>query len=222
MGRTGISGIDLDLAPELDRARRADLGRWPEVAPGTASGGVPPALQNDLQGSQLMITASDIRKLTSLSGDARQTVTTAFEALEQWRDEIFSVNERHSTKVLDQVASLQRAMDWPDQFTATSREHLTKASKAETYMIDQVMDAWEYQLKSANIPSGLPESCKFQTPPLFGSAFMDPASEVMRLQELTLAPFKLWIQTAEMWQRSWTGIMSGPAESRPSRPVKRH
>jgi hypothetical protein len=167
-----------------------------------------------------MITASDIRKLT-LSGDARQAVTTAFEALEQWRDEIFSVNERHLTKVLDQVTSLQRTTGWPDQFAATAREHLTKASKTQTYMIDQVMDAWEHQLKSANVPSGLPESFKFQTPSLFGSAFMDPASEMMRFQELTLAPFKLWIQTAEMWQRSWTGIMSGSAESRPSRPVKK-
>src|SRR5262245_40451290 len=116
-----------------------------------------------------MITASDIGKLTSLSGNARQTVTTAFEALEQWRDEIFSVNERHLTKVLDHVASLHRATGWPDQFTATAREHLTKASKMQIHMIDQVMDAWEYQLKSADIPSGLPESFKFQTPSVFGS-----------------------------------------------------
>jgi hypothetical protein len=168
-----------------------------------------------------MMTASDVHKLTSLGSDARQAVTSAFEALEQWRDEIFSVNERHLTKVLDQVAASQRAMGWPDQFTSAAREHLTKASKTQTYMIDQVMDAWEHQLKSSNIPSGLFEGFKFQAPPLFGSAYMYPASEMMRLQELTLAPFKLWIQAAEMWQRNWADLMSGSAESRLSRPIKK-
>jgi hypothetical protein len=168
-----------------------------------------------------MMTASDIGKLTSLSRDARQAATSAFEALEQWRDEIFAVNERHLTKVLDVVAASQRAMGWPNQMTNATREHLAKASKMQTSMIDQVMDAWEHQLKSSNIPSGLPDHFKFQTPPLFGSAFMDPVSEMMRLQQLTLTPFKLWIEAAEMWQRSWTHLMSESTEPRPARPIKR-
>ena len=168
-----------------------------------------------------MMSASDIRKLTSLSSEARQALTGAFEALEQWRDEIFSANERHLTKVLDQMVASQRSMGWPDQFTTAAREHLMKASKMQTHMIDQVMDAWENQLKSPNVPPGLPEGFKFQATPLFGSAFADPMSEMMRLQELTLAPFKLWVQAAEMWQRNWADIMSSSAEQRPSRPIKK-
>ena len=167
-----------------------------------------------------MMTAPEIRELTSLSSDARQTVTTAFEALERWRDEIFSVNERHLTNVLDQMSSLQKATGWPDQFASAAKEHLTRASKTQAYMIDQVMDAWEQQLKASNVPSGLHESFKFQAPRRFGSAF-DPVSEMMRLHELTLAPFKLWIQAAEMWQRNWASALSGSTELRPSRPVKR-
>jgi hypothetical protein len=167
-----------------------------------------------------MMTASEIRKLTALSSDARQTATTSFEALERWRDEIFSVNERHLTKVLDQVASLQQDMGWPEQFTTATKEQLTRAAKTQTYMIDQVMDAWEHQLKSSNFPAGFSESLKFQAPPPLGSAF-DPVSEMMRLQELTLAPFKLWIQVAEMWQRNWANALSVSTEPRPSRPVKR-
>jgi hypothetical protein len=167
-----------------------------------------------------MMTAPEIRELTSLSSDARQTVTTAFEALERWRDEIFSVNERHLTNVLDQMSSLQKATGWPDQFASAAKEHLTRASKTQAYMIDQVMDAWEQQLKASNVPSGLHESFKFQAPRPFGSAF-DPVSEMMRLHELTLAPFKLWIQAAEMWQRNWASALSGSTELRPSRPVKR-
>jgi hypothetical protein len=165
-----------------------------------------------------MITAPEIRKLTSLSSNARQAATTAFESLEQWRDEISSVNERHLTKVLDQVASLQRAMGWPDQFTVAAKQHLTSATRMQTDMIDQVMEAWEHGLKSSTIPSGLSASAKFPVPALFGPGFTDPVSEMMRFQELTLAPFKFWIQAAEMWQRNWADVMS--AESSPLRPTK--
>jgi hypothetical protein len=89
-----------------------------------------------------MMPASDVLK--SLNSDARQTLTSVFEALKVWRDEVSSVNERHLAKVLDQVTASQRAMGWPDQFSTAAREHLTTASKTQTYMIDQVMDAWEH------------------------------------------------------------------------------
>jgi hypothetical protein len=112
-------------------------------------------------------------------------------------------------------------MGWPDQFTVAAKEHLTRASKTQTYMIDQVMDGWERQLKASNIPAGLPESFRFQAPALFGSAFTDPVSEMLRLQELTLAPFKLWIHAAETWQRNWADVMSGSATSRPSQPIRK-
>jgi hypothetical protein len=48
--------------------------------------------------------ASDIRTLTFHNSDAREAVTSAFEAMEKWRDEVFAVNERHLTKALDLVA----------------------------------------------------------------------------------------------------------------------
>jgi hypothetical protein len=166
-----------------------------------------------------MMPASDV--LRSLNSDARQALTSAFEALGQWRDEISSVNERHMVKVLDQVAASQRAMGWPDQFTVAAREHLTRASKTQTYMIDQVMDAWEHQLKSSIAPSILQDRFKLPTPPHSGSALMEPLSEMMRLQELTLTPFKFWIQAAEMWQRNWTNAMTGPYESEQARPTRR-
>jgi hypothetical protein len=168
-----------------------------------------------------MMSASDIRKLTSLSGQSRQTVTSAFEALEQWRDEIFSANDRCLTKVLDQMAAAHRAMGWPDHVAAAAREHLLKASKAQTHMIDQVMDAWERQLKSQDVPRGVPEGLRSQMPAFSGSAFADPVSDMMRFGEMTLVPFRLWIQAAEAWQRSWVAAMSGSTMLRSPPPAKK-
>lgn len=149
------------------------------------------------------MTAFDIRKLTSLSSDARRAATSAFEAMEQWRDEIVSVNERHLTKVLDLAAASQRAMGWPEQIAAGTREQLTQSSKLQTDLINQVMDAWTRQLKSANAGTGSGEPFKFEAWPAFGSPLMAPPSEIARLQEMAMAPMKLWLQAAEAWQHNW-------------------
>jgi hypothetical protein len=161
-----------------------------------------------------MMTAFDIRKLTSLSSDARRAATSAFEALEQWRDEIVSVNERHLTKVLDLAATSQRAMGWPEQVTVGTREQLTNASKLQTDMINQVMDAWERQLKSANAGFGAGEPFKLEAWPVFGSPLMAPAPDIARLQDMAMAPMKFWIQAAEAWQHNWIDAMGSLAQPR--------
>jgi hypothetical protein len=167
-----------------------------------------------------MMPASDIRTLTSPNSDAREAVMSAFEALEKWREELLSVNERHFTKALDLVASTQRTLGWPDHFSTSTKEYLLKASKMQTQMISQVMDAWENQLKSSPTPQTLPEAFRFQPPPV-GLPLRDSVSEMVRLQELALvAPFRLWMQAAEMWQRNCAEAMTGayePAQERPTR-----
>jgi hypothetical protein len=145
-------------------------------------------------------------------------LTSAFNALARWREEIFSANERCLTKALDETAAAQRALGWPDHVIVAAREHLLKASKVQTHMIDQVMDAWEQRLKSPDA-TGVPEA--FQMPPIRGAPLRDPVSGVMQLAEMTLAPFRLWIQAAELWQRSWTAAVSGAAEPRELPPAKK-
>jgi hypothetical protein len=166
-----------------------------------------------------MMPASDIRTLTLHNSDAREAVTNAFEALEKWRDEVFTVNERHLTKALDLVAGSQRALGWPDHVATATREYLLKASKIQTQMISQVMDAWEKQLKSSAGPPALPEAFQFQMLPSSVASLKGSAPDMLRFQELTLlAPFMLWMQAAEMWQRNWAEAMTGSFESRQERP----
>ena len=169
-----------------------------------------------------MTPVSDIQTLTLHNTDAREAVTSAFEALEKWRNEVVAVNERHLTKALDLVAGSQRALGWPDHVTTVTREYLLKTSKIQTQMISQVMDAWEKQLKSSASPPSLPEAFRFQMPVPSGSALKDSGADMMRLQDLTLVtPFMLWMQAAEMWQRNWAQAMTGSYESRQERPTQR-
>lgn len=167
-----------------------------------------------------MMNVSEIRNLPSLNTDARQALIGAFSALAHWRDEIFSVNERCLTKALDEMGTAQRALGWPDHVIVSVKDHLLKASKIQTHMIDQVMDAWEQRLKSPYAPAGVPETFKLQMPSIGGVPFADPLSGMTHLTEMTLAPFRLWMQAAELWQRSWTAAMSGVAKPRELPPTK--
>jgi hypothetical protein len=163
-----------------------------------------------------MMSSSDKRNLSSLSNESRQAVTAAFDTLGHWRAEILSVNDRYLTKAIDQMAAAQRALGWPSQVVATAKEHLLKTSRLQTEVIDQVMEGWEQLLKSPGLPAAGPEAFKLPIPDYSGAALSEPMSEMMRFGEMTLAPFKLWMQATEMWQRSCLAVMSGSAEPRSS------
>ncbi|HEX5998352.1 MAG TPA: hypothetical protein VFZ16_02970 [Hyphomicrobiaceae bacterium] len=172
-----------------------------------------------------MMPASDLRTLTSHDSDARKALTSAFEALDKWREELITINERHLTKTLDLVASSQRSLGLPDHFTTATRDYLLKASKIQTQMIGQVIDAWEKQLKSSAYPGALPEAFQFQMPGPPRSTSRDPGPDTLPLRELAMAapltPFMLWMQAAEMWQRSWAQAMTGSFEPRQERASRR-
>jgi hypothetical protein len=158
-----------------------------------------------------MMTASDIRNLTSLSSEARQAASSTLEALANWREETSAANERCVRKVIDQMAAAQRAMGWPPHVTSATRDNLLKTAKMQTQMIEQIMEAWERQLKSSSIPASLPQGFMFDAPGFSSSS----GTEMMQFAAMPLAPFKLWMEAAEMWQRNWmqaVSAMSGMAE----------
>jgi hypothetical protein len=49
----------------------------------------------------------------------------------------------------------------------------------------------------------------------------DPLSEMMRLSQMTLTPFKLWLSAAEAWQRSWADAVRGATDTQQTRPIRR-
>jgi hypothetical protein len=165
-----------------------------------------------------MMSTSDIRSLTSLSRDARQAMAGAFGALAEWRQEVEAANQRYLKKTLDRMAKAQRAMGWPEQVTAVARESLMEASKVQMRTIDRIADAWEQQLRSSRGPAGVPKAPRLPTVPLPSAA--DPVAEMMRIGEMALVPFRLWVQAAEAWQRNWASAMAAragrpPAEQAP-------
>jgi hypothetical protein len=128
--------------------------------------------------------------------EMREGVIAAFDAISNWRDEVEAANERCLSKVLDRTSEIARSMGWPDQAITTAREYLEKTSKVQVEMIDQFMDGWKRQLKSATAPMATPSSLASHS--LAATPEFNP-----------LAPWNFWLQAAEMWQRTWMPKLPG-------------
>jgi len=144
-----------------------------------------------------MATSSDFKSVNvpGVTKEVREGVTAAFDALSNWRDEIETANERCLGKVLDQTSAVARSMGWPDQGVKTTRDYLEQISKAQTKMIDSLMEGWKEQLKSPT-PMAIPH--RFTTGPSAGG-----------MPEFNpLTPWTFWMQAAEIWQRTWVPDMA--------------
>ena len=163
--------------------------------------------------------ASDRTGMT-LSDDARQAVLRTLESLRQWSDEVGAANERCLAKTLGEVASVQRAMGWPEHISTAACEGISKASKLQTEAMEQLVDAWEQLLKSGRVPSVLPQGFDrtiLEAPKGQWTSAMPNATP---FADMSLAPFKAWMQAMEMWQRQWVLAMSSWDERSPSTTAK--
>ena len=148
-------------------------------------------------------TIPGMSNMPGMSKETREELVATFDALSNWRDEIETVNERCLRKVLDQTSAVARTMGWPDQSIRSMREYLEGAAKAQTAMIGQMIDGWKQQMKSPT-PMAIPLTFTDHMPGLGAKTEFNP-----------MAPWMLWLQAAEMWQRTWMPDVLARKDNRP-------
>ncbi len=145
-----------------------------------------------------------MQQMKELNDEARKAVNSAFDALNDWRNDMAAASERYSSKVFDQMTEATRAMGWPDDVVNATRQQLQNASRMQLQMMDQVMDAWKMQLRNPGTSFQMP-----QMPEMPGMPGMPDFSKGMGdLGGMASAPFQFWMQAAEMWQKNWASAMS--------------
>ena len=145
-----------------------------------------------------MARSSDFTNIAGMTKEMGDRVVAAFDALSNWRDEIETANEHCLGKVLDHTSAVARSMGWPDEAVKTTREYLQHTAKAQTQLIDQLMEGWKQQLKSPIAPMAIPRGLTRQTS---GPSASTMAGAMPDFD--AFAPWKIWLQAAEMWQRTW-------------------
>jgi hypothetical protein len=141
-----------------------------------------------------------------LSDEARKAVNAALYAMSTWRIETANNNEKNGGQVIEKLAAAARALGWPEQIVDATRAQLKGITKMQIQMMDQMMDAWEEQIKS---PMTDPPSAMLSKLKSFPS--ISPAgtwANADALQTAAINPIQFWTQVAEQWQKAWADAMS--------------
>ena len=143
----------------------------------------------------------DPMSIPGLSNEARDAVNAAFEAMSTWRTETVNNSEKNLEQVIEKMAAAARALGWPEQVVDATRSQMQTLTKTQIQMMDQMMDAWEEQIKSPN-PSAM--LSKLKSLSSFG-----PAGSWPNLGDAsTTNPMQFSMQFVEQWQKVWAESMA--------------
>jgi hypothetical protein len=115
-----------------------------------------------------------------LGAEAHDAVNAAFDAMSTWRTETVNTSEKNLEQVIEKMAAAARALGWPEQIVDATRSQMQTLTKTQIQMMDQMMDAWEEQIKSPNAPAML---SKLKSLSSFG-----PAGSWPNLAEVSACP----------------------------------
>jgi len=143
-----------------------------------------------------------------LPDEAREAVNAALKTMSTWRNELADASEKNGRQAIERMAAAAAALHWPEQIVDTARMQMKAIAEMQIKALDQVVDAWEEQLKSPNLAAASPAAMlsKLQSLPGFTPAGGLPGAEAW--QNAVANPLQMWMQFAEQWQKSWTQAMS--------------
>jgi len=142
-----------------------------------------------------------------LSDEARKAVNAAFGAMSTWRTETANNSEKNSKEVIEKMAAAARALGWPEQIVDATRAQLQSITKMQIQTMNQMMDAWEEQIKSPNPMTASPSAMlsKLKSLPSFSPAGTWPNADAFQMAAMN--PMQFWIQSVEQWQKAWANVM---------------
>lgn len=148
--------------------------------------------------------------------EVQAALTSAFEAMCDWRQDAANQAERHGNKVFDKMSTAAKAMGWPAELVDMTRQQMQQASRMQIQVLDQVMDAWEQQVKNPGAGLRMSGAPVFSFPDMSQMPGMPDMKNFPDLSSMPTAPLQFWMQAAEMWQKSWQQALSSWMEAQSS------
>jgi hypothetical protein len=139
--------------------------------------------------------------VSALSGEARDAVNAAFDAMSTWRTDAVENNEKSLEQVIEKMAVAARALGWPEQIVEATRSQMQSVTKAQITLVDQMVEAWESQIKSPN-PAAMLSTLN---PP---SGFGPAGSWANAAGVSAMNPMQLYVQFFEQWQKAWSDAIA--------------
>jgi len=142
--------------------------------------------------------------MPGLSSRAQDAVNAALEAMSNWRSEAAENSEKNIKRVIGKMAAAAAELGWPEEIVDTARIQLQNLTEMQIKTIDQMVDAWEEQLKLPN-PSS-PSAMLNKMKSAAGSPGSWPGADAFQMG--MTSPLQLWMTFAGQWQKAWTDMMT--------------
>jgi ribonuclease D len=139
-----------------------------------------------------------------LSSRAQDAVNAALEAMSNWRSEVAESSEKNMKRVIGKMAAAAAELGWPEQIVDTARTQLQNLTEMQVKTMDQIVDAWEEQLKLPNAAS--PSAMLNKMKSASGSPGSWPAGDAFQMG--VTSPLQFWMSFAGQWQKAWTDMMT--------------
>jgi len=140
--------------------------------------------------------------IPGLTNDARKDINAALEALSTWRNEIFEASQKNGKRVIENMAAAAATLGWPAQIVDTAHTQLQNMAETQIKTIDQMIDAWEEQIKLPNPMSASPSAILSKMKSVAGVGPVGGWPGAEAFQTAAMNPLQLWVQLAEQWQKS--------------------
>jgi len=143
---------------------------------------------------------------SKLSNEARKAVNEVFDAMSTWRTETVNSSEKNGEEVIEKMAAAARALGWPEQIVDATRAQMQSITKMQIQTMDQMMDAWEEQIRSPDPITG----ASAMLSKLKSLPGLSPAGSWPNAGDFPTAlnPLQFWMQAAQQWQKAWTDAMA--------------
>ena len=110
--------------------------------------------------------------------------------------------------VLIILADAARALGWPEQIVDATRSQIQGITKMQIQTMDQIMDAWEEQIKSPNPSQPILSKLTSFPSPLPIDAWSSAS------QMASMNPLQIYMQFAEQWQKACADAMASWGQRR--------
>ena len=142
-----------------------------------------------------------------LEKDVRDAVNAALKAMSSWRNDIADTTEYNGKRVIEKMAAAAAALGWPEQLVDAARVQMQSMAQTQIQTMDQMMDAWEEQLRLPNpTAESLQAILSKLKMPGFAPTSSWPSAEAF--QKGSMNPLQFWMQFAQQWQKSWADMMA--------------
>jgi hypothetical protein len=140
--------------------------------------------------------------IAGLSSEAREAVNAALTAMSTWRNELVDTSEKNGKRVIEKMAAAATALGWPELVVDVARTQLQNVANVQIKTMDQIMDAWEEQIKLPNAVTASPSTMlvKLKSLPSFTATTSWPSAE--SFQQAAMNPLQFWMQMAEQSQKA--------------------